>query len=59
MVKKFIKEAVGKNKGVFANKAKAHGETTKAYALENKGASGKLGKESRLALTLLKLSRKK
>lgn len=59
MAKNFIKAATAKGKGVFAAKAKKAGETTKAYALEHKGATGKLGKESRLALTLLKLQKKK
>lgn len=59
MAKNFIKAAVGNNKGKFSAKAKAAGETTKAYALEHKGSAGKLGKESRLALTLLKLQKKK
>lgn len=53
--KDWISKAVEKP-GAFAAKAKKAGKTTKAYATEKKDAPGKLGKQARLALTLMKLS---
>lgn len=57
--KNFIKKAIGNNKGVFSSKAAAAGKSTSEYAKEKASAPGKLGKESRLALTLMGLSKKK
>lgn len=51
----WIAKATSKNKGVFSAKAKAAGMSTRAYAEKNKGADGKLGKEARLALSLMGL----
>jgi hypothetical protein len=39
-------------KGAFGKKASAAGESTSAYAHEKSGASGKTGKQARLALVL-------
>jgi hypothetical protein len=57
--KNFIKKAIGNNKGVFKAKAQAAGKSTKEYAEEKKSAPGKLGKEARLAITLMKMNKKK
>jgi len=51
--KKWIKAAIGENKGVFKAKAEKTGKSTAAYAREHENDSGKLGKESRLAQTLM------
>ncbi len=42
------------HKGVFSAKAKAAGESTSTFAHEHEGDGGKLGKEARLAETLMK-----
>lgn len=55
---KFIKAAVGDNKGKFKAKAEAAGESTAAYAAEKSGAPGTLGKEARLAKTLIGMHKK-
>ena len=52
--KNWIQAAVPKSrKGVFGAKAKAAGETTREYAEEKKDAPGVLGKQARLAITLM------
>lgn len=51
----WIAKAVSKNKGKFSAKAKKAGKTTAEYAKEKAGAGGKLGKEARLADTLMKM----
>lgn len=57
--KNFIKKAIGNNKGVFKAKAQKAGMTTKEFAAEKASAPGKLGKEARLAQTLMGLPKKK
>lgn len=57
--KNFIKKAVGNNKGVFSAKAKKAGMSTAAFATEKSDAPGRLGKEARLAKTLMGLRKKK
>lgn len=52
MAKKWIKSAI-KHPGVFKAKAEAAGKTTREYASEHAGDSGTLGKEARLATTLM------
>jgi len=42
-------------KGAFTAKAKAAGKSVAAFAKEKAGASGRLGKQARLAQTLSKL----
>lgn len=51
---KWIKGAVGKP-GTFRKKAEAAGKTTREFAAEKADAPGKLGKEARLAQTLMSL----
>ena len=55
--KKWIKSAVGQP-GAFSSKAKAAGESTREYAAEKANAPGKLGKEARLASTLIGMHHK-
>ena len=43
--------------GQFAAKAKASGKSTAVYAAEHAGDSGKLGKQARLARTLMGMHR--
>jgi hypothetical protein len=58
--KKWIKKAVpASRKGVFKKKAEAAGMSTAAYAKKEAGASGALGKEARLAETLMGMHKKK
>ena len=56
--KKWIKGAI-KRPGALTKKAKAAGMSTQAYARKKKGASGRTGRQARLALTLAKLRKKK
>lgn len=51
--KNWIHSAVSGGKGAFSSKAKAAGKTTKEFAAEKADAPGKLGKEARLASTLM------
>jgi len=53
--KKWIAGAI-KRPGAFTRKAKAAGMTVQAYARKMRSASGRLGKQARLALTLKKIS---
>lgn len=54
MAKKWIKGAINpEHKGQFAAKAKAAGKTTRAFAAEKASAPGALGKQARLASTLM------
>ena len=54
--KKFIKDATKDAHGQFKAKAEAAGKSTKEFAQEHKDSPGKLGKQARLALTLMGLS---
>jgi len=57
--KKWIQGAIPKeHEGKFAAKAKAAGETTREYAAEKTGAPGVLGKQARLAQTLMGMHHK-
>lgn len=51
--RKWIKRATSGAHGQFAAKAKAAGETTREFADEKANAPGKLGKQARLAQTLM------
>ncbi len=51
--KNWIKKAVSKHPGAFKAKAEAAGKTTREFASEHAGDSGTLGKEARLAKTLM------
>lgn len=48
-----------KNPGSFSAKAKKSGKSTAEYAKEESGSSGKVGKQARLAETLMGLNKKK
>ena len=50
----WIQKAI-KRPGAFTAKAKAAGKSVAAFAKEKAGASGRLGKQARLAQTLSKL----
>ena len=56
--KHWIKGAI-KKPGAFRKKAEAAGETTKEFASEHAGDSGKTGAQARLAETLMGMSHKK
>lgn len=55
---RWIKAATAGSHGQFAAKAKAAGKTTRAYAAEHAGDSGKTGKQARLAETLMGMHHK-
>jgi hypothetical protein len=50
---KWIKKATEGAHGQFRAKAEKAGESTRAYAEEHKGDSGKTGAQARLALNLM------
>lgn len=54
--KKFIQAATENAHGQFKAKAEAAGKSTREFAEEHKDSPGKLGKQARLALTLMGLS---
>lgn len=56
--KKWI-QAANLDEGSFSAKAKKAGKSTQEYAAEKADASGKLGKQARLAKTFAKMSKKK
>jgi len=53
MAKKWIAKATENAHGQFAAKAKKAGESTREFAAEHSGDSGKIGKQARLAQTLM------
>lgn len=58
--KNWVKKAVPESrKGAFKVKAERAGMSTRAYADKEKNAPGALGKEARLATTLMGLNHKK
>lgn len=58
-MKNWIKDAVKPStKGTFSAKAKRAGESTAEYADAKASAPGKLGKEARLAKTLMGMKKK-
>jgi len=59
MAKDWIAGATSNAHGQFKAKAKKAGMSTRAYAEKEKGASGKTGKQARLALTLMGMHAKK
>lgn len=57
--KNWIKKAVPESRrGIFKKKAEAAGKTTREFAAEHSGDSGTLGKEARLAQTLMGMKKK-
>ena len=56
--KKWIKSATSNAHGQFRAKAERAGESTAEFASEHSGDSGKLGKEARLAKTLMGMNHK-
>lgn len=51
--KGWIKGATNNSHGQFRRKAETAGESTREFAEQHKGDSGKTGKQARLALTLM------
>jgi len=58
MAKDWIAGATANSHGQFRRKAQAAGMSTAAYARKEAGASGTLGKQARLAETLMGLRKK-
>lgn len=58
MSKRWIAGAVKNAHGQFAAKAKKAGMSTAAFAKKEEGAPGKLGKQARLAETLMGMHHK-
>lgn len=59
MTNKWIKKVTENAHGQFANKAKKSGESTKEFAIEHEHDKSKLGKQARLALTLMSMHKNK
>lgn len=59
MAHKFLKKAFANSHGQFRAKAEKAGESTRAFAEKHKHDSGKLGKQARLALVGIRLSKNK
>lgn len=57
--KNWISGATSNAHGQFAAKAKRAGESTRQYAMEHQHDSGTIGKQARLALTLMGMHSKK
>lgn len=58
--KNWIKKAIPEeNKGKFREKAEEAGKSTKEFAKEHENSSGTLGKEARLAETLMGMKKRK
>lgn len=57
--KKWIKGALEGAHGQFKAKAEAAGKSTKEFAQEHVGSKGKLGKQARLAATLMGMHHEK
>ena len=55
--KRWIAKAIG-HPGAFRKKAEAVGESTREFASEHKGDSGKTGAQARLATTLMSMNHK-
>jgi hypothetical protein len=58
MAEKWIAGATSNAHGQFRRKAEAAGKSTAEFAREHAHDSGKLGKQARLAATLMGLNRK-
>lgn len=56
--RKWVKSAI-EHPGAFKKKAEAAGKTTREYAQEKKDAPGVLGKEARLAQTLMGMHKRR
>lgn len=55
MAEKFIQKAI-KRPGAFKAKAQRAGMSTAAYAQKEKNAPGRLGRQARLATTLMRMN---
>lgn len=59
MAKNWIKAGAAKHPGLFSEKAKRAGKTTREYAEEKKDAGGTLGKEANFAINAMSAGRKR
>ena len=59
VAKKWVQKATANSHGQFRRKAEAAGMSTGAYARAHEGSPGLLGKQARLAETLMGLGHKK
>ncbi len=57
--KRWIAKATENAHGQFRKKAESAGETTREFADEHKGDSGRTGKQARLALNLMGAAKKR
>lgn len=57
--KKWIKKATANSHGQLRAKAEAAGMSTRRYAQEHKGDSGKTGEQARLAINLMGAAKKR
>lgn len=58
MVKKWVRDAINpKHKGDFAAKAEKSDKSTLEYAVAKEDAPGKLGKQARLAESLIHMNK--
>lgn len=55
----WIKKGASAHPGLFAEKAKKAGKTTREYAEEKKDAGGKLGKEANFAINAMGAAKKR
>lgn len=55
----WIKRGASKHPGLFKKKAEKAGKTTRQFAQEHKGDSGKLGQEARFAINAMGAAKKK
>ncbi len=58
MTKRWIQSATSNSHGQFEAKAKAAGMSTGAFARKHAHDPGMMGKQARLAITLMKLRKK-
>lgn len=56
--KKWIQKGASKHPGLFAEKARRAGESTREYAEQEKHAGGTLGKEANFALNAMGAAKK-
>jgi hypothetical protein len=57
--KKWIQKGASKHPGLFAEKARKAGMTTREFAAKEKDAGGKLGKEANFAINAMGAAKKK
>ncbi|MDR5698155.1 MAG: hypothetical protein QN135_10700 [Armatimonadota bacterium] len=58
MARKWIQKVI-RRPGAFRAKARRAGMSTRAYALRMRNAPGRTGRQARLALTLMRLNKRR